>query len=290
MQTAQVRSIASLKRGLDVLSLVQSSDGLLLRELHAGTGVPKASLLRILKTLIEHRLVRRRDGDGAYLSTTVSTGDDGTHGALITQRGVTALSATPRDPLRAPTDTLAGLQHALADALPELLATLHQQLPWPSDVAVSHGLKMRVIDSNRALYGRLWRPSVIGESIDSLDSAMGRAYLAFSPQALSRPLVDALLAAGGFRARRKEALQRELLATRQRGFGARDDLYAGPDSHHGRQLSAIAVPILHGDWAIACLSCVWSQGTSARAEVIEQALAHLVRGASVLGERLKHVR
>ena len=289
MLTARVRSIASLKRGLDVLALVHDGDGLLLRELHASTGVPKASLLRILKTLIEHRLVRRRDGDGAYLSTIFPEGEGVAKISSVAPRETTVQPVRPQGRLHMPIDTMAGRQHALADELPGLLAMLQQQLPWPSDVAAPHALKMRVIDSNRAHYGRTWRPSVIGEDIDMLDSAMGRTYLAHSPQSVSRPLVDALLAGGGSRARRRETWERELVATRQRGFGARDDLYAGPDSHHGRQLSAIAVPIMQRDIVIACLSCVWSQGSNSRADVIEQALAHLVRGASVLGERLDRV-
>lgn len=272
MQAAQVRSIASLKRGLDILSLVHDGDGMLLRELHAASGVPKASLLRILKTLMEHQLVRKRVGDGAYLGAGQKQGKK----QAAAQQGREGASSAARDDhsLR---------QSGLADAVARLLVDLKQALSWPSDVAVSHGHMMRVIDSNRANYGRVWRPSVIGEEVDMIDSAMGRAYLAFSPQDVSQPLIDVLLAHGGARARRREALARELEATRRRGYAARDHLYAGPDTHHGRQLSAVAVPILIGDHVAACVSCVWSMGTTSRAEVVEQSLAHLVRGVCGVG-------
>lgn len=48
-----VKSITALRRGLDVLLAIQQSSAVTLAELHRQTGWPKASLLRILKTLQE---------------------------------------------------------------------------------------------------------------------------------------------------------------------------------------------------------------------------------------------
>lgn len=275
-QSMRVRSIASLKRGLDVLSLVHAGEGLLLRDLHAATGLPKASLLRILKTLMAHQSVRRREADGAYLGT----------GAQATR------IQPPASPLGAVSSVasidLSVSTSVLADAAARVLVDLKQALAWPSDVAVPHGETMRVIDSNRADYGRAWHPSVIGEVLDMRDSAMGRAYLAFSPLDVRQLLIEVLLAHGGSQARRREALERELQATRQRGFAARDHLYAGPDTHHGRQLSSVAVPVMVENRVVACVSCVWNTRTTSRAEVIELSLAHLVRGACRLGAILRN--
>ena len=265
MDTARVRSIASLGRGLEVLSLLHARDGVQLRELHEASGVPKASLLRVLKTLIEHRWVRRRAADGAYLA-----------------------SVLPQVPAQRDAQSAAASRPLAAEVLAGALRDLRQTLTWPSDVAVRHGGVMRVIDSNRSAYGRVWRPSVVGEDVDMLESAMGRAYLAFSSQEVSRALIDMLLAPGGTRARRRELLERELLDTRRRGFGARDRLYAGPDSHHGRQLSAIALPILVNEQVIACVSCVWSTGLASHAEVVEQSLVHLARCAQQASGLLGH--
>lgn len=252
MDIAQVRSIASLGRGLDVLALVARHQGLVLHELHAATGIPKASLLRILKTLLEHGLVRKRAGDGSYLSSIPSPQGTQAHQAAV-------------DPSK---------------SFPELLHKLRERLPWPSDIAVPSGVKMRVVDSNRASYGRAWRPSVIGEEVDMLESAMGRAYLASLSTDACRLLVDRILAGSQARARRREAIELEIASTRKRGFGLRDFRYAGPDTDHGRQLSAVAVPILSGSSVVACVSCVWDLRTTSRAEILESALAHLVRLAS----------
>jgi len=53
MKELHVKSIRSLARGLTVLQIVQASGAVTLHDLHRISQIPKASLLRILKTLIE---------------------------------------------------------------------------------------------------------------------------------------------------------------------------------------------------------------------------------------------
>ena len=62
-----VKSVRSLERGLDVLQALQSGHGMGLKALHEITSLPKATLLRILRTLMERNLIWRRMADGAYL-------------------------------------------------------------------------------------------------------------------------------------------------------------------------------------------------------------------------------
>jgi len=255
MQTANVRSIASLKRGLDMMRLIAAEDGISLHALHVRTGIPKASILRVVKTLLEAGQIARRTHDGAYVAiapcvAAVRPGPPGT---------------------------------TLATAAQQALQSLQQIAPWPSDVAVRSGLKMRVIDSNRAAYGAKWRRSVVGEDVDLLESAMGRAFLAYCAPQEQRDLLDRILAVDRPRARRREAIERELALTRERGFGSRDSLYSGPDSHHDQRLSAIAVPVLVGTGAVACISCVWDTQSASPTEVIERCLAHLARHAAGIG-------
>jgi len=252
MQTANVRSIASLKRGLDILRLIAAGEGISLHALHLRTGIPKASILRVVKTLLEAGQITRRTGDGAYAGLA---------------------SCVPPERPRLP-------ETPLAMAAQQALQSLQQLTPWPSDVAVRSALKMRVIDSNRASYGAKWRRSVVGEDVDLLESALGRAFLAFCAPQERRDLVERILAVDRPRARRREAIERELALTRERGFGSRDSLYSGPDSHHDQRLSAIAVPVLVGGTAAACISCVWDTQSASRTEVIERCLAHLARHAA----------
>ena len=55
----QVKSIQALARGLRVLHALQTSGGMTLADLHRQTLILKASLLRILKTLMEAGTVWR---------------------------------------------------------------------------------------------------------------------------------------------------------------------------------------------------------------------------------------
>ena len=67
MAESQVKTIRALARGLDVLQLLQRAGAQRLQDLHRETGLPKASLLRILKTLMEQGVVWQRMVDGAYM-------------------------------------------------------------------------------------------------------------------------------------------------------------------------------------------------------------------------------
>ena len=91
MTARSVKSIRALERGLDVLQALQTGPGAGLKDLHEITGLPKATLLRILRTLGERNLVWQRMADGAYLPSSRSAqakADDGDD--MFTRAGVAA--------------------------------------------------------------------------------------------------------------------------------------------------------------------------------------------------------
>lgn len=55
---ARVKSIRALDRGLEVIERVRASGGVTLNELFIRTGLPRATLLRILKTLQEREWIQ----------------------------------------------------------------------------------------------------------------------------------------------------------------------------------------------------------------------------------------
>ena len=61
-----MKTINALERGLDVLRKLDERHGQSLAELHAATGIPKPSLLRILDTLEASGFAWRAIGDGRY--------------------------------------------------------------------------------------------------------------------------------------------------------------------------------------------------------------------------------
>jgi IclR family mhp operon transcriptional activator len=266
MHTANVLSIRSLDRGLAVLKLLLHRDGMSLRALHEASGVPKASLLRILKTLSEQRFVSRT-ADGVYFAT-------------VEKLALPVAAAES-------TGSQVQVHGNLLAVTREILHGLATCLPWPSDVGVRAGLQMHVMASNRASYGRPWRRSVVGERVDILESALGRSYLAFCSDADRREILDRAFAGNSLRQRRREAIEREIQVASIQGFAVRDPLYAGPDSHQDDRLSSIAVPILLGETPVACLSCVWDTGRANREEIIHSCLAKLVRVSSEVGAVMK---
>ena len=75
--TASVKSIRALERGLDVLQALQTGPAGL-KTLHEITGLPKATLLRILRTLTERNLIwRRMDFTDAVEAAAVMDGAPG---------------------------------------------------------------------------------------------------------------------------------------------------------------------------------------------------------------------
>jgi hypothetical protein len=68
MQVASgVKSIDALRRGLEVLHAVAQSSAVTLSELHRQTGIAKATLSRILKTLREAGWIERHPLEARYV-------------------------------------------------------------------------------------------------------------------------------------------------------------------------------------------------------------------------------
>ena len=254
----KVKSIESLRRGIAVLEAIRDSAGLSLHDLHRSTALPKASLLRILKTLEEAGVVQRRIADGLYLP----------------RAGGPRMDGIGRRHLR------------LTELAAPFLRALHRQLPWPSDIAVRDGNRMLVLESNRPL-GRLSvNRKVVGFHPDMLLSALGRAYLAFCPDDEREALLRDLLPAGPDSALRREKLDRLIAATRRQGYGLRDPIHLGPDADMAERFCAIAVPVRVEAGVAACLSCVWLAEIETETRIVARYLEPLQRTAERIGERL----
>ncbi len=116
--TSNVKSVDALRRGLMVMHAIEQSSAVTLAELHLQTGIPKASLLRILKTLIESGWVVRNELERRFMPA-ASPGDSGPHSHWRSR--LSALAAPVR-------------------------ATLERRIPWPTDLAVRDGASMLILD------------------------------------------------------------------------------------------------------------------------------------------------
>jgi len=264
MTAQSVKSIRALERGLDVLQALQTGPGAGLKDLHAITGLPKATLLRILRTLAERNLVWQRMADGAYLPSSRAArpkGDD-----------------TSR----------------LVEAASPVMAGLCEQVNWPSVLAVRRGAQMEVIETNRPRSHVSHLPlGPVGARISMLLTSTGRAYFSFCSheereeilaQVLAEATPDAVLA------RDAVWVARLVSQTQAQGYGLRDPSIAGEGV--GQKLMAddgrnsIAVPIIVSGHVAASLNLTWTRRATNASHIIGEHLEALRTAAAETSLRL----
>ena len=207
----QVKSINALARGLQVLQVLQTSQGLSLAALHQRTSIPKASLLRILKTLMEQGFIWQRMLDGAWVPSF----------SLAETAG-----RMNRD-------------HQLLEVASPILEALTRQIEWPSVLAVPRLGYMEVIETNvtRAYFDNI-PLGPMGFQVNMLRSASGRAFLAFCEDPAREAVLQTLRRSdrkGDRLARSDKYVETALDETRAQGFGLRDPDFGG-DFDEGRSV------------------------------------------------------
>lgn len=259
MQAASPKSISALARGLDVLMLLQTSGGLRLRDIHARSGIPKASILRILKTLEQKGLIWQRMADGAYVPSQ-------------------ALSA------------LAGQfdrEAELVELASPIVGALTERITWPSVLAVPRLTHMEVIETNvsRAYHDEI-PLGPIGFQINMLRSASGRAYLAACDPFLRDALIGRLKTShrlGDSHARDQRYVDRFVAETEERGYAFRDSDFGG-DYDLGRAQvddgrDSLAVAIRMGRFVAGALNVTWSKRALTRAQAQDRLARQVIAAA-----------
>jgi IclR family mhp operon transcriptional activator len=264
--TNSVKSVDALRRGLLVMHAIKQSSAVTLAELHLQTGIPKASLLRILKTLIESGWVVRNELERRFMPA-ASPGDSGPHSHWRSR--LSALAAPVR-------------------------TSLERRIPWPTDLAVRDGTSMLILDAHRPINGIAVNYRVLGFRPSMLVSSLGRCYLTFCPDEERRSLL-ALLARTSAIAQnrnllREDAIQRLIATGRTQGYCSRDPSELGSESPE--RFGAIAVPVFAGDELLGSLSCAWLPKVTDKSIIVTQCLGALRDAAQLIGERaqIAHVR
>jgi IclR family mhp operon transcriptional activator len=262
-----VKIIRALNRGLDVLQAIHASKAVSLRDLHLATGLPKPTLLRILKTLMERELVWQRIADGAYIA-----------GYTFSARAGASVDEEAH----------------LAEAAAPILAELGRRVRWPSVLAVPRLDHMAVIETNRPIsYFRYILRAPLGFRINMLRSASGRTYLGFCSEEERAAIVARLAASsrpGDALAHDPARLDRILAETRDRGYGMRDPDFGGsydePRSRADDGRNSIAVPIPAHDDIAGCINLTWITKVAPVKAMVERFLPPLQDAAASIGSRL----
>jgi IclR family mhp operon transcriptional activator len=265
MRHYKVKPVQSLERGLLVLAALREMRAASLHDLHQRTGIPKATLTRILYTLYRQGLVWQRMADGAFLP------------------GHTMLAR-------------ARLDHT--DALVEIASVVLEQLcervMWPSVLSVPRLDYMEVVETNspRAHFDAL-PPAPLGFRANLLRSASGRAYLAFCPdqerEAVLRRLREKDVA-GHELAHDPQAVRRIVETTRQRGYSVRDPDFGGhyskPRSESDDGRNSIAMPIRSGGEVLGCVNLTWRRKALTVAQLAERYGGDLRAAVTAIEKRL----
>lgn len=229
--------INALLRGLEVLKVVNRLRVATVGDVHRETGYPKSSIVRILETLIE----------AGY----VSTSPDG--------RGYVATART----LQLATST--GIHAELLEVALPLLREFQREVVWPSDFACFDTDAMVILETSRQP-GTLSVNRMVGDRLPVLQTALGRAYLAFCQPAEHEAVIARLRTSTSPEdrlARNPAALEAELVKVRKLG-------YAINDGHTLPQIRAIAMPILCEGYAVASFNVI----SIAKAMTIDEVVDH----------------
>jgi IclR family mhp operon transcriptional activator len=262
----QVKSISALARGLEVLQILQSSGALTLADLHRLTGIPKASLLRILKTLMEGGFIWQRMVDAAWMPSF----------SLAEQAG------------------RMDREIQLVEVASPVLAALTAEIEWPSVLAVPRLTHMAVLETNaaRAYFDQI-ALGPLGFEVNMLRSASGRAFIAFCETPLREAILKALQRSdrpGDRMARSPDHVAQILAETRAQGFGLRDPDFGG-DFDKGRAEAddgrdSLGVPIRLGHHVPGTLNITWTRRVLKRERAIQLLAPPALRAADEIARRL----
>lgn len=255
------QTIASLQRGLQVLAAIQRFSALSFSEVREATGLPKATLSRLLQTLEASGWVRRQGPRGRYVCE----------------------PDPALDPVRREQ-----LAHWARLAQP-VFTRLQSVVPWPIDLGVRDGGGMLIIDAPEdAAMGLSANYRRLGFRPPMLRSSLGLCHLAFCPEAERTDLLERLR-------RSPDALDQAVLHSgklpqrlkdiRAQGYAVRDIsvLPARSTERYG----ALAVPVRSGERLHGGLSCSWLLQIASLEQVVGSCLPAMREAAHALARRLE---
>lgn len=242
--------VNAVVRALDVLRLINEFGHISIIDLQKRSGLPKATVLRMVETLISQGYVIRSDS------------------ALYSPTGKCLLLSSGFD-----------RKADYAKAAEPVLARLRSDIGWSSDFAVFDNDAMLIILTASEL-GVLSLSGQGAARAPLLRSALGRAYLAHIPDDERKPLLDRLLLADPLAGTRRQ-VDRILLEARERGYGVSDGSYL--DTLYPVGMHAIAVPVLSGRRPVAALNVLFLRKALTLEKGVKTLLSPLRAAAREIG-------
>jgi IclR family mhp operon transcriptional activator len=251
---ADYTQVRALLRGLDVLRALNRHNGGTVLDLVAETGLPRATVYRLLETLATGGYIAKDPTDNRYrLTFQVRTLADG-----FNDEAWVTYVATP------------------------LIEALYLDIVWPTAVATLAGTSMVVRHSTDQKSPLAMERSPVGYRVPILTTAVGLAYLAHCGRRELGAILDTLArsdAPADALARNPTAVERVLAEIRTRGYATR---FRGANP----KTSSIAVPILRQGRALASINITWIDSALTLSDVVQRYLPALRRTARAIEDRL----
>lgn len=249
------KPVIALARGLEILRVVNAEGQTTIRAIHRETGLDKATIVRMLETL-EHEGYVMRDPDHPLYAPTGRT--------LLLSQGYDQLLWVG----------------AVAEPI---LGEFRTLIGWPSDVAVCDRDAMVVVQTSRGPQGPLSFNRKPGFRASVLMTSLGRAYLAFCPQAEREQIIATLAAQPGAwndLARQPRKLTALLEEVRTTGFAIMDTAYG--EKEFGGMVWAISVPVKGPDKVYAAINVMMLKNAVSPQEAEDKILEPLRKTADLL--------
>lgn len=213
--------VQSVRRAFNVLTTLNRLRIASVGDLHAETGLPKSTIVRMLDTLIADGYVIRDNLCGGYRVTHKVRGLDAGYDGIA----------------------------EILEASRPFAVDLTERIKWPVGIGVLDGDAMAVQFWTGPISPWVHINTLLGSRPQLLTSAMGRAWLAFCPEAERERIIDRLRAGPPGLGAVEEAQFRALLVrTRSRGY-ARRAPHVEP-----RRNTTVALPIRHGETVLAAIT------------------------------------
>ncbi|PIW29728.1 MAG: IclR family transcriptional regulator [Rhodospirillales bacterium CG15_BIG_FIL_POST_REV_8_21_14_020_66_15] len=253
------KPVNAVMRGLEVLTAVNKLKGrATVGELHRETALDKATIVRMLETLMHAGLVVR-DADRTVYEVT----------------GKTLLLCAGYDRHR-----------AVGRVVAPIIASFRNRFGWPSDVAICDHDAMVLIESSRES-GPIVVNRLPGYRAPMLGTSLGLAYLAFASGEERDDVLDrvtAMPAVWNEIARDRAKAERYLADIRAQGYATMHDEYSRTE--YGRRISTIGVPILVDGVSMAAMNVLYLKNALSADEAVKTMLAPLEACAAEIAEAL----
>jgi IclR family mhp operon transcriptional activator len=256
------KEVRALTRGLALLRALSAMPGgrASITALASTTGVHRTTVKRLLETLRAERIVEQGgDGEGYALTFEVRRLSEGYDPSDWIDRDAVPL---------------------MFERLPKLL--------WPSDIATPDSGFMVVRESTHRGSSLSQHRAMIGTRLPMPSTALGRAYLAWCPEAEREGLLELLAARddeAGRDARNRARIARILSETRRRGYATNDGEWLAQ-----ADFGAVALPILVDSRPIAAINLVFPKTALRRPELVRARIPALRALARAIGRKLEERR